>query len=49
MGLLLLAFGLFLAVSGCGKKPGHVDPPPGATGTFPRTYPDPATDPGPQP
>ena len=42
---LLLAILLFpLAVSGCGIRPGQVDPPPGAEKlTFPRTYPDPAT------
>ncbi|HEU0117469.1 MAG TPA: hypothetical protein VFR09_02445 [Alphaproteobacteria bacterium] len=40
----LIALGLVL--TGCGKKPGHVDPPLGADETaFPRTYPDISTDP----
>ncbi len=40
--LAALGFG----VSACGIKPGTVDPPPGTEGTkFPRTYPDPSTDP----
>ena len=35
-----------LALSACGVKPGHVDPPAGKEAdTFPRTYPSPATDP----
>jgi hypothetical protein len=37
-----------LALAGCGKKPGSVDPPPEVTNdTFPQVYPDPATDPKP--
>ena len=45
--LLLVALGLSLAA--CGKRPGSVDPPPDVTNdTFPRTYPDPATDPKPE-
>lgn len=47
IGLFMLLFmsGFFLAA--CGKKPSHVDPPPGAEDIiFPRVYPDPATDPG---
>jgi len=37
-----------LALGGCGKKPGHVEPPPSVvTDHFPRVYPDPATDPKP--
>jgi len=39
---------LVLPLGACGKKPDQVDPPPGAEqSTFPRTYPDPATDPKP--
>ncbi|MCB1783480.1 MAG: hypothetical protein KDI13_05740 [Alphaproteobacteria bacterium] len=35
-----------LGLSACGIKPSHVDPPAGAEDvTFPRTYPDPSTDP----
>lgn len=42
--LFLLAALAF--VPGCGVKPGGVDAPPGAGADhFPRTYPDPATDP----
>ena len=42
--LVVLAFGL----SACGKKPKDVDPPLGANPKdYPRTYPDPATDPKP--
>ncbi|MDD5587006.1 MAG: hypothetical protein PHY92_08665 [Alphaproteobacteria bacterium] len=40
-GLLLL---IVCILPGCGKKPGHVDAPPGASDTFPRTYPAPETD-----
>ena len=44
---LLLALAL-VSVSGCGIKPGKVSPPPGVSkDTFPRTYPDPSTDPKP--
>jgi uncharacterized protein YceK len=36
-------------LSGCGVKPSHVDPPPGVkVDTFPKTYPNPATDPQPK-
>jgi hypothetical protein len=39
---------LCLSLAGCGIKPGDVSPPKGAKATdFPRTYPDPATDPAP--
>jgi hypothetical protein len=35
---------LSLSVSGCGIRPGDVDPPPGVEkNAFPRTYPDPST------
>ncbi|NTU77133.1 MAG: hypothetical protein HGA90_04895 [Alphaproteobacteria bacterium] len=45
--LLVLLLGVgFLGA--CGKKPGRVDPPLGtAAEEFPRTYPDPSTDPAP--
>jgi predicted small lipoprotein YifL len=38
---------LSLHLTGCGVKPGSVEPPSGAEedGTFPRTYPDLGTDP----
>jgi predicted small lipoprotein YifL len=37
-------------LAGCGVKPPRVDPPQGADKDyFPRTYPDPATDPRPDP
>ena len=37
------------AVSGCGIKPGKLAPPPGVSkDTYPKTYPDPSTDPKPQ-
>jgi len=46
---LSLALAL-VAVGGCGIKPGKVSPPPGVSkDTFPKTYPDPSTDPKPQP
>jgi len=35
----LLAIALLMAA--CGIKPGHLEPPPGSTGTFPQTYPAP--------
>jgi hypothetical protein len=36
-------------LASCGVKPGHVDAPSGPENdTFPRTYPDPATDPAPE-
>jgi predicted small lipoprotein YifL len=45
--VFLLAL-LCLTLAGCGKKPGHVDPPIDVTEDhFPRVYPDPATDPKP--
>ena len=38
-----------LALAGCGKKPGFVEPPQGrATDRFPSVYPNPALDPQPQ-
>jgi hypothetical protein len=38
-----------LALAGCGKKPGYVEPPQGrATDRFPGTYPNPTLDPQPQ-
>ncbi|MCB9991691.1 MAG: hypothetical protein H6867_10055 [Rhodospirillales bacterium] len=37
-----------LSLSSCGIKPDSVEPPPGAESKeFPRTYPDPSTDPKP--
>ncbi len=37
-----------LALAACGIKPAYVEPPQGAEhDTFPRTYPDPSTDPKP--
>ena len=46
--VLAVFFLLFLPLCACGKKPNQVDPPPGAEETvFPKTYPDPATDPKP--
>jgi hypothetical protein len=51
MRLTVLSFCLVLAlaaVSGCGIKPKNVDAPGGTEkDTFPRTYPNPATDPQP--
>lgn len=51
MRLTVLSFCLVLALAaagGCGIKPKNVDPPAGTEkDTFPRTYPDPATDPHP--
>lgn len=35
-----------LALGACGIKPNAVDAPSAAGGSFPHTYPDPATDPG---
>lgn len=44
----LLAIGAF-ALASCGIKPANVDPPAKVKkDSFPRTYPDPATDPAPQ-
>jgi hypothetical protein len=50
MRLTALLFYLSLATAaGCGIKPGNVEAPPGVEpDSFPRTYPDPATDPQPQ-
>ncbi len=48
--MLLLSVGvaLTLCLNGCGIKPSQVDPPSGADkSTFPKTYPDPKTDPKP--
>ncbi|MEJ0062793.1 MAG: hypothetical protein WDO70_06235 [Alphaproteobacteria bacterium] len=36
--LIVLAL-LCGTLAACGVKPQNVDPPPGASGTFPRTYP----------
>lgn len=48
--LMPLCAWLLLSLSACGKKPNQVDPPPGAGNSgFPHTYPDPATDPEPEP
>jgi hypothetical protein len=59
MKLTVLSFHLSLALAlaltvvvlgGCGIKPAKVSPPPSVVkDTFPQTYPDPATDPKPQP
>jgi predicted small lipoprotein YifL len=44
LALLMLGF----VLTSCGKKPGHLDPPPDVTeDNFPMVYPDPATDPKP--
>lgn len=44
---LLLALAA-LMLAGCGRKPGFVDAPPGSDpAAYPRTYPDPRTDPAP--
>ncbi len=43
-----IALGVLVSITlaGCGVKPSTLSPPPGAENeTFPRTYPDPATDP----
>jgi hypothetical protein len=45
---LALVLGLALAASGCGIKPSELSPPPGKKDTYPRTYPDPSTDPQPE-
>ncbi len=45
---VILCAALAALVAGCGKKPSHVDPPPGVgADVFPRVYPDPNTDPQP--
>jgi len=47
-GFFLVLCLLGVVLTACGKKPGHLDPPPTVTeDTFPQTYPDPATDPKP--
>ena len=48
--LSFVSLALALAVvSGCGIKPGKLAPPPGVSkDTYPKTYPDPSTDPKPQ-
>jgi predicted small lipoprotein YifL len=44
--ILLVLLALGFSLTACGKKAGHVDPPPEVTiDQFPRVYPDPATDP----
>ena len=46
--MVLCVLALLPLLGGCGIKPAQVDPPPGTSGSaFPRTYPDPATDPPP--
>ncbi|HEY0901683.1 MAG TPA: hypothetical protein VGD95_06120 [Micavibrio sp.] len=41
---------LSILLTGCGIKPARLSPPDGTADTnFPRTYPDPATDPAPTP
>jgi len=48
--VLSLSLLALVTVSGCGIKPGKVSPPPGVSkDTYPQTYPDPSTDPKPQP
>lgn len=48
MRLIPIALCLMVMLAGCGIKPGDVDPPPGAEeDKFPRTYPEPSTDPNP--
>lgn len=43
---LLLCLALTCGLSGCGKRPNTIDPPPGvAKNAFPRPYPDLKTDP----
>ena len=37
--LILMLFVVALAVSGCGRKPRHVDPPPLDPGEQPQVYP----------
>jgi len=45
---LTAIFLLLLCLTACGKKPNQVDPPPGVEeNAFPKTYPDPTTDPKP--
>lgn len=48
MGLSLAGLALCFVLSGCGKKPGHVDPPVGVKDdAFPLVYPDADADPAP--
>lgn len=43
---IVLAGMLSILLSGCGVKPARLSPPSGSEDTpFPRTYPDPSTDP----
>ncbi|QQG37488.1 MAG: hypothetical protein HYS17_08770 [Micavibrio aeruginosavorus] len=43
---IVLAGLMSMGLCGCGVKPDSLSPPPGAEETvFPRTYPDPSTDP----
>ena len=43
---IICMFMVVLCLSACGVKPKDVDPPKGAEDShFPRTYPDPSTDP----
>lgn len=45
---MVLMAATLLALTGCGIKPNHVDPPQGAEdSTFPAEYPNPQTDPQP--
>lgn len=45
-GLVVVSIALLSSLSGCGKRPGAVDPPPGAQDMYKHyTYPNPATDP----
>ena len=43
--LILLAIVVSLGLTGCGKRPKDLDPPPGAQKVFPKQYP-PADSPG---
>ena len=46
--LLALMATILLPLGGCGIRPSELDPPPGREDVvFPRSYPDPATDPPP--
>jgi hypothetical protein len=48
--LSLAVMALLAGITGCGIKPSKVDPPPSVRhDTFPKTYPDPETDPKPKP
>ncbi len=42
---IVLAGMLSILLSGCGVKPARLSPPSGEETQFPRTYPDPSTDP----